>query len=245
MIVRETESNLPLGWKDSTSLLVSEQSHPPAQRLYLIYGYREIDKPHRWYVGSCQYIRERIRDSQHRSELGDGKKFHRELKKIANGRCFDELVIKVVLEVLWGTPQDAIDRENLHMDRLDSIKNGFNSRHAGWTGLSNKGKKLSKEHKQKISDAQKGKKHTKESRRKMSKSKKGKPNPVLSKSMKGKPNGQLGLKRSKETRRKMSEWQIGRKLSKEHRMKLSKAKKGKPWTAARRAAGNNRNKKLK
>ena len=117
------------------ALIVRKETARQTPSLYLIYGYREIDEPNRWYVGSCAYMREQARDDQHRRKLGDGKKLHLELSKTADGRCFDELVQKVVLEVLWGTPQDCIDRENIHMDRLDSIENGFNSCHAGLENL--------------------------------------------------------------------------------------------------------------
>ena len=136
--------------------------------LYLIYGYREIEETNRWYVGSCLYIREQARDDEHRRYFGHGKKFHEELLKIANGRCFDELVQKVVLEVLWGTPQSCIDRENIHIIRLDSIQNGFNSCIAGgWNG-SQKG--ISNH---KVAEKLRGRKQTKESNKKRSDKMKG------------------------------------------------------------------------
>lgn len=124
------------------ALIARKETARQTPTLYLVYGYREIDEPNRWYVGSCLYMREQARDNQHRRRLGAANKFRRELNKVAAGRCFDEIVQKVVLEIVWGTPQDAIDRENIHMDRLDSIQNGFNSRHAGFLGWgeNNKGK---------------------------------------------------------------------------------------------------------
>ena len=148
-----------------SALIVRKETARQTPTLYLVYGYREIAEPNRWYVGSCLYLREQTRDNEHRRKLGAGKKFHRELSKIADGRCFDELVDKVVLEVVWGTPQDCVDRENIHMDRLDSIENGFNSFHAGIAGLAeatigstpwNKGRVFSLDHRKKLSKANKG-----------------------------------------------------------------------------------------
>lgn len=196
-----------------SALIARKKTAKEIPSLYLIYGYREIEEPNRWYVGSCMYIREQARDDQHRRRFGDGKKFRRELKKIAKGRCFDELVQKVVLEVVWGTPQDAIDRENTHMDRLDSIENGFNSQHAGIAGLAeatigctpwNKGKKLKKqsaESNRKRSEKLKGRVFSNEHKHKISQSNKGQDQWHL----KGKP-------RSEETKRKISLANKGRKL---------------------------------
>ena len=157
--------------------------------LYLIYGYREIEEPNRWYVGSCLYMREQARDDRHRKNLGDAKKFHEELLKIAKGRCFDELVQKVVLEVVWGNPQGAIDRENIHIDRLDSIQSGFNCQPAGMSFLhrgrngrppwnkGKKGKKHTDESRLKISNGLKGRHFSADHRRKLSEAKKGRLNP--------------------------------------------------------------------
>lgn len=200
-----------------TALVNRKETAKQTPTLYLVYGYREIDEPNRWYVGSCLYMREQARDNRHRRMFGDGKKFRRELKKIADGRCFDELVQKVILEIVWGTPQECIDRENLHMDRLDSIKNGFNSNHAGLQFLSeslkgmpckNKGNPAWNKGKPSPMKGIKGKKHSEETRRKISEALKGK-------------------KISKKHRRKISEAQKGKKISQETKRKISEALKGK------------------
>ena len=156
--------------------------------LYLIYGYREIAFPHRWYVGSCLYRNEQRRHEEHCRHLGHAKKFHRELNKIANGRCFEELVEKHVLEIIADNRKECIERENFHMDRLDSIQHGFNSQHAGFSKLAecwigkvfteehlrnlskaHKGRKLSEKHKRKIGEAHKGRKRNPETCAKISK----------------------------------------------------------------------------
>lgn len=74
---------------------------------------------------------------------------------------------------------------------------------------------------------------------------------AISRSKKGKSNGHLGLKRSEETKEKMRAAQqrlasekseimrktmTGRKKSPEELLKISLARKGKPWSEARRAA---------
>ena len=73
-----------------------------------------------------------------------------------------------------------------------------------------KGKHLSEEHRKKIAEAKKGKRHSTETRKKMSESRKGK-------------------HKSTETRHKLSEAHKGKHLSVEHRNKLSEAKKGTRW----------------
>ena len=110
-----------------TSLVVRKARRNGIPALYLVYGYREIEEPNRWYVGSCLYHREQRRDDQHRRRLGDAKKFHRELKKVAAGRCFDELVQKVVLEIVWGTRRESIDRENIQNAQNRRISQGYQS----------------------------------------------------------------------------------------------------------------------
>ena len=64
-----------------------------------------------------------------------------------------------------------------------------------------------------------GKKHTQETKRKIGEA---------IKRLGLKPPSALGLKRTPETRQKMSVWQVGRKLSEEHKEKLSEAKKKNP-----------------
>lgn len=82
--------------------------------------------------------------------------------------------------------------------------------------LHNKGKKLSEEHKKKISEAKMGKKHSAETKRKLSEAQKGKKNALgchrseetrrkISEAKKGKNNPWFGKKRSEETRKKMAE----------------------------------------
>lgn len=76
-----------------------------------------------------------------------------------------------------------------------------------------KGKKLSEEHRRKISESERGNKHSEESKRKISESLKGK-------------------KFSDEHKRKLSEAKKGKKLSEEHKRKMSESIK-KHWESRR------------
>ncbi|KKM00210.1 hypothetical protein LCGC14_1806700 [marine sediment metagenome] len=87
-----------------------------------------------------------------------------------------------------------------------------NGNHGG--GGSSAGRKLSEEHKRKISESCKGQKRSEETKQKLSESKLG--NTIWA-----------GRKHTNETRRKMSRSQKGRIFSNEHRQNVSKAKRGK------------------
>ena len=151
-------------------------------------------------------MREQARDDQHRRRLGDAKKFHRLLKQVAAGRCFDELVDKAVLEIVWGTPTDAVARENIHMDRLNSIAGGFNSCHAGWTGVSESnigkpGRPRTEEHKAKLRGP-KTEEHKAKLRKPKTEEHKAKlrgPRPAA----RGKPSPMKGIPRTEEVKAKL------------------------------------------
>ncbi len=97
------------------------------------------------------------------------------------------------------------------------------------------GKKLSEEHRAKISEANKGKKRSEETRAKISAANKGRRHTEetrakISAANKGKNNPNYGKKPSEETRAKMSEALKGRKLSEEHRARISESLKGRRHT---------------
>ena len=94
--------------------------------------------------------------------------------------------------------------------------NGYNMTDGG---EGSPGHPVSRETKQKISAAHMGKRLTNEHKEKLSRSKIGKK-----------------LKRTKEHNRKISESKMGHGFSEECLKKMSAAKKGRPWTAARREA---------
>lgn len=85
----------------------------------------------------------------------------------------------------------------------------------------NTGRKLSKEHKKKISKSLTGRKHSEESKRKMSEARKGK-----KRNHKG-PGGRKGQKNSKEHNEKVSASLTGREISEETKQKMSESRKGK------------------
>ena len=112
------------------------------------------------------------------------------------------------------------------------LGNAINKKRSEALKNKNKGKKLSEETKQKISEKMKGntnskgKKLSEEARKKISEAERGKPG------MKGEKNPMWGRHHSEETRKKLSEAKIGEKnpnygksLSEETRKKISEARK--------------------
>lgn len=121
----------------------------------------------------------------------------------------------------------------------------------GITGML--GRKHSEETKQKMRLAALGRKKTPEHRRKISEAKRGKKyapevyakrGKAISEAKKRKSNGRLGMKLSEETKEKMRLTRSMEKYSHtaESKEKISLAKKGKPWSTARRLAQEKRNK---
>lgn len=102
----------------------------------------------------------------------------------------------------------------------------------------NIGKKFSKEHKQRISEANTGKKHSEESKKKMSESSKGKKHTKetkkkIGKATKGKVSSMKGKKHSEETKKKIGEKSkgrsgamLGKRHSEESKRKMSNSLKG-------------------
>jgi hypothetical protein len=89
----------------------------------------------------------------------------------------------------------------------------------------NKGKKLKEETKKKMSEVRRGKTHSEETKKKISESNKGK---IISEETKIKMSQwQKGKIFSEETKRKIGEFHKGKTLSDEHKLKLSEAHKGK------------------
>ena len=110
----------------------------------------------------------------------------------------------------FETENEALDHEDMlswhfcvHKSEL------FANMHIGgkkFSGGCMRGKKLSEEHKAKLSEAKRGRKRSEETCQKMSEARK-------------------GLKHSEETRQKMSETKRGKKFSEDHKRKLSEAAK--------------------
>ncbi len=100
-------------------------------------------------------------------------------------------------------------------------------------------RKLSKEHKRKIGEANKGKVpwikgigHSAETKRKISRAKKGKPNGWLGKNLSEEHKRKIskahkGKRLSEETKRKLREINLGKKMSEETKRKISESEKGK------------------
>lgn len=122
--------------------------------------------------------------------------------------------------------------------------------HKAKIGEANKGRKKTQEQRMAQSVAQMGKKHiplSAEIRAKLSALRKGKPGRKQSAESRAKisatTRGRVGKRASEETRRKISAghlgqvpWNKGMKMSEEYCAAASLAKRGKPWTDARRQA---------
>jgi group I intron endonuclease len=154
------------------------------------------------YVGSAVNIHARWR--VHMCLLNSNKHHSKKLQRAWNKYGLDEFSFTVI-----ETVEDKsllVEREQYHIDVLDSFRKGFNSSPTAGSTL---GKALSEEARKKIAVKAVGRKHSKEAREKMSLA-----------LMKRK-----GEKRPEHTRRKIAEKAVGRILSEETRRKMSEAHK--------------------
>ena len=140
--------------------------------------------------------------------------------------------------------------------QLANLRRGRAQRFVGDHGFTFKGRRLSEEHKLKISSALKGREFSSEWKQKISESKKGTRHSEetkrklscigkgrifseehrinLSKSGRGRPSSLLGVERSLVTKRKISESHKGKPKSEEHKQKLSDALKGRRFSEEHR-----------
>ena len=105
---------------------------------YLIYAYFELDHPRRCYVGKTLQSRAEQRDQEHRSGESGAKKFNAFVKNeiIYGDRDFDDVLDYKILEQFTGTAKECAEREGEHIQRKNSIENGWNLKPEGTgTGL--------------------------------------------------------------------------------------------------------------
>ena len=105
---------------------------------YLIYAYFELDHPRRCYVGKTLQSRAEQRDQEHRSGESGAKKFNAFVKNeiIYGDRDFDDVLDYKILEQFTGTAKECAEREGEHIQRKNSIENGWNLKAEGTgTGL--------------------------------------------------------------------------------------------------------------
>lgn len=100
---------------------------------YLIYAYIELDYPHRCYVGKTLQSRAEQRDQEHRSGKSGAPKFNTFVNAafIYGDRDFDDVLRYEVLEHFTGTAQECAEREGEHIQRMNSIENGWNLKTEG------------------------------------------------------------------------------------------------------------------
>lgn len=161
-----------------------------------IYKIQSIIKPEKCYIGSTVWIEKRW--MKHSSDLKLNRHHSKKLQYHYNKYGKDALCFNIIEECKKDM---LIIREQYY---IDTVKPWFNVSPLAYTCAN---RKLSEEHKRKISEANKGKRHTTESKIKMSISHKGK-------------------KLSDITKQKMSERNKGKIFFEATRLKLSKALKG-------------------
>lgn len=204
-----------------------------------LYRHIRLDKNEPFYIGISSDLGYRAKDSKKRNKIWkdivDKTKYDIEI--ILDDLTWEEACMKEIEFIkLYGricnktgclanlseggegylNPSDEI------RERLSISKVGINNPMYG--------KKLSDEHKSKISNSNKGRIFTEETKSKISKSQKGKKRnseefkQYLSKINKGENHPQFGKARSEETKEKISNALRGVKLSDEHKKKLSEKK---------------------
>ena len=100
---------------------------------YLIYAYFELDHPRRCYVGKTLKSRAEQRDQEHRSGESGAPKFNAFVQNeiIYGNRDFDDVLRYEVLEHFTGTAQECAEKEGEHIQRKNSIENGWNLKTEG------------------------------------------------------------------------------------------------------------------
>ena len=100
---------------------------------YLIYAYFELDHPRRCYVGKTLQSRAEQRDQEHRSRESGAKKFNAFVQNeiIFGNRDFDDVLRYEILEHFTGTAQECAEKEGEHIQRKNSIENGWNLKTEG------------------------------------------------------------------------------------------------------------------
>ena len=100
---------------------------------YLIYAYFELDHPRRCYVGKTLQSRAEQRDQEHRSGESGAPKFNAFVQNeiIFGNRDFDDVLRYEILEHFTGTAQECAEKEGEHIQRKNSIENGWNLKPEG------------------------------------------------------------------------------------------------------------------
>lgn len=99
-----------------------------AENDYLIYAYIDLDHPHRCYVGQTLQSRASQRDQDHRKGKSGSPYFNAFVQHeiIYGKKNFDDVLRYEVLEKFRGTANKCAEKEDEHIQRKNSIENGWN-----------------------------------------------------------------------------------------------------------------------
>jgi group I intron endonuclease len=200
------------------------------------------------YIGSSANIFHRLKE--HRYLLQKNKHTNGKLQNAWN-KYGGEIFLFNILEMI--PINKLIKKEQYWIDKINSVKNGYNIRPTAESNLGfrfseeskkkismnngNKGKAMSEETKKKISEANKGKKRSEETKRKISLNSahlSGKNHPMFGIRRYGKDNPFFGKHFSEEMKKKLSESCKGKVHTKEYKEHMSKVMKGIiPWNTGK------------
>lgn len=213
-----------------------------------VYWIYQVSRDRAVYVGSSKELERRLKD--HRHTLDNGTHFNRYLQRCWGKYGYSDFQF-LILELC---PVDnLVNREQFWMDALSPTCNVAVSAEAP-----NRGRRLSQEHRDKISESWKTRVVSDKTRSRISQSLIGKtkgrkrsPEQILKNSLGHKDlpghsqsvetrsrisNTLMGHIHSEETKAKIGEKSRGRIFAKESLKKMSDSKKGVPWSEARRLA---------
>lgn len=173
------------------------------------------------YVGSAIDVKSRIRN--HKSSLNCDRHHNSHLANAWRKYGAETFLFEIIEEI--DDTARLIEREQWWIDRLDTVKSGFNIRPRA---ESCRGIKHSEQSKQNMSKAQKGLKKkplTEEHRQKISKAMSGiKCKPMTEEHLANLSKARKGKRFTEEHKRKLSEARKGIVFSEEHRRNLSEAR---------------------
>jgi group I intron endonuclease len=170
-----------------------------------------------------QYVGDHSTDNLNDGYLGSGTYLQKAIRKYGKENFKREILEQ------FNTKQEAFEAQEKWINEYNTLSpKGYNLSPTGGIGVTNC---FSPKSLQKMSESRKGKRHSKETKEKMSISQTGRtfsPKSLqkMSESRKGKSPWNKGIPRTDETKRKISQTEKGKKMSEESKKKISKAMSG-------------------